>query len=684
MQRKKLLLLPINKNRSDVPVHPPLENIGGRGVTNYCYDSYIDNSTGEDVLIIDVFSPAPKPEFRFRLFQTAEKWFSVDNNGKISEKSLFINNWHLYYYKYYPFSYETDTTINKYISKRKTLPISGNGISQISLWQDKIRQNRLQEKYDRIKESTDRIMLEITPVPKSVVSWIDETVMQDSRYMFYHYTSNKTTTAYCSCCGELVEISSVKKGQKVKCPNCKKLCTAKPLKAFLKTNGFEDFKRVAYLQPLKSGRFCLRIFEVTYRYSHKSTACKEIKEVQREIKSFSNSSENSELINIYDYFHDPSYQGGDWRKYSSASYSSYYIYPSNLNKIFRSQPSFNKFHIDYNKIARLCNPINLKGFHNCTNNIEFFMNLINNKLINLARSFITAYGSNGNQYQINSFKIQHGSLRKGCGITKDDLVHLKIINPDIKELDMYFEYQKTGRRIDAAEIKDFFDLSTKLCIDAEFMKKILKYSSLQSFNKFISRLEQEGYFKARHIRYSWENPYRVFFSDYKDYLGFAQLLEYDLKDKNILYPKNFKKAHDDASSIINDKEFQKGELPQIARQFDNYNKMFAYQNDKFTIIPPTRHNDIKQEGQKLDHCVASYARRVAMEETIILFIRKIDKPDTPYFTLNLNPEDYSIIQCRGFHNCSYPKEVEQFINEWNKKIIEPLQKGNRKCQKTAA
>lgn len=64
MQKKKLTALPIDKNREDVPVMQAVvefqhTDLWGNNYTsnkyNYVYDAFLDTSTGENTLIVDVF-----------------------------------------------------------------------------------------------------------------------------------------------------------------------------------------------------------------------------------------------------------------------------------------------------------------------------------------------------------------------------------------------------------------------------------------------------------------------------------------------------------------------------------------------------------------------------------------------------------------------------------------------------
>ena len=69
--------------------------------------------------------------------------------------------------------------------------------------------------------------------------------------------------------------------------------------------------------------------------------------------------------------------------------------------------------------------------------------------------------------------------------------------------------------------------------------------------------------------------------------------------------------------------------------------------------------DLNVESSVLGHCVRTYGNKVAEGKTIIYFIRREEKQDEPYYTLEIRP-DGQFIQCRGEHNCSMTPEVEAF------------------------
>ena len=87
---------------------------------------------------------------------------------------------------------------------------------------------------------------------------------------------------------------------------------------------------------------------------------------------------------------------------------------------------------------------------------------------------------------------------------------------------------------------------------------------------------------------------------------------------------------------------------------------------KYMIVLPKSADDLKEEGRTLHHCVATYAERVAKGQTMILFVRKVEEPEKPFFTMEW--KDHHVVQCRGSHNCAMPKDVEAFVKAFEKRM----------------
>ena len=105
---------------------------------------------------------------------------------------------------------------------------------------------------------------------------------------------------------------------------------------------------------------------------------------------------------------------------------------------------------------------------------------------------------------------------------------------------------------------------------------------------------------------------------------------------------------------------------------------FSVKGKGLLLKVPASAEEIRAEGAALHHCVGTYVERVAQGKTMILFIRKIEAPDKPYYTMEWN--GYEIVQCRGFKNCNMTPEVKAFTKVFEEKMLEKLKDENiRRC-----
>ena len=85
--------------------------------------------------------------------------------------------------------------------------------------------------------------------------------------------------------------------------------------------------------------------------------------------------------------------------------------------------------------------------------------------------------------------------------------------------------------------------------------------------------------------------------------------------------------------------------------------------DGWTIKRIYSKNDLEVEGNKMQHCVGSYADRVDSENTAIYSLR--DPQNNPHVTIEENPpESHEINQIQGKQNREPIKEYKEMIKEW--------------------
>lgn len=194
---------------------------------------------------------------------------------------------------------------------------------------------------------------------------------------------------------------------------------------------------------------------------------------------------------------------------------------------------------------------------------------------------------------------------------------------------------------------------------------LLKFMSLQ---QLMNRLEkyryQNGYYGENQV-----------LGRYVDYLQMREELGYDMTNEVFLYPKNLKEKHDE---MVKEKNARKDELyitrkmqefPAIAKRYKTLCKKYSYEKSGYIVRPAMNAKEIIMEGRILHHCVGrdNYLRKHNNGETAILFLRKVESPDEPYYTIEI--KNTKILQWYGLRDGKPDKEI---IEPWLDEYVEHL------------
>jgi hypothetical protein len=157
-----------------------------------------------------------------------------------------------------------------------------------------------------------------------------------------------------------------------------------------------------------------------------------------------------------------------------------------------------------------------------------------------------------------------------------------------------------------------------------------------------------------------------------DYWELAKKRDIDLSNARERYPQNLVAKHDQLVELA---EFERQqELMEAFNQRAEKLASFDFTDEEtgLEIFACPNESQLIREGKMLNHCVATYAKRHALGETAIFFIRQIGKRDEPFFTLELDEKTYKVRQNRGLRNCARTPEVEAFEKKW----VEHLKSNN--------
>ena len=153
-----------------------------------------------------------------------------------------------------------------------------------------------------------------------------------------------------------------------------------------------------------------------------------------------------------------------------------------------------------------------------------------------------------------------------------------------------------------------------------------------------------------------------------DYWDTCRKLQIDLTPR-IAYPQNLCREHDRVVALYNEKEInikakkyinKNGRFEELAAQYSD----FAWESEGLCIRIAAAPRELLEEGTVLGHCVGTYIDTHAKGNHCIFFVRRIDAPADPFFTLELDMQSLHVIQNRGKKNCARTPEVVAFEAAW--------------------
>ena len=152
---------------------------------------------------------------------------------------------------------------------------------------------------------------------------------------------------------------------------------------------------------------------------------------------------------------------------------------------------------------------------------------------------------------------------------------------------------------------------------------------------------------------------------------------YDTTDDIVRFPRDLKARHDQLVELGNQRKDEKRlkgyaeldrqireRLPQAARYF--------WEDDQYTIIPAGGCEELMTEGRTLHHCVGRddyYMKKMAAGTSWILFLRKKEDLEKPYYTIEISMNDDKIKQYYSeFDRKPDKPEIERVLEKFKQNL----------------
>lgn len=590
----------------------------------------------ENLLVINIFSKSEPTSVAYRVVMGDSDYitqeFSTDGMKWRTGSLDYLIGWDRYYNNIIENCVVVDTNTEKVL--KEFLNVTEVSVKDICNKQERIKAIRLQNKHQVIKDEIDKKMEGIKELPKNFDKWIENEAMYHSRYIYYKYEPKKILEGYCTHCKKDVVIEGAKHNKMGVCPNCK---SPIQYKSMGKSRNIIDYGQAALMQRV-GNEIIVRQFKITKNYS-----C-DYRKPELVFRELARDFYNGKSAKYYEWASFKQTNDVRWCENKDVyDFSETVLYTRNLNRVLKGT------RWEYSAIGRYAN--HQKGFGFPVYNymrryleLPALEYLVKAKLFSLTTQILTH-----SNHMLGSINIKATNFLEFLNINRDQFKTVVELNAGISELTVIREIGKANLTLTDEQIV--------------FVTEYVRVKRIVELSKYTTVHRMLEYAKQQSI--SLEKLDDTF-NTWVDYIKDCKLLKYDLNNEFVLFPRNLREAHKETNELIIE---HKNELynERIGEMYPQLSSIYNWEYKDHTIMVPKSYDEIIKEGHSLRHCVArNYAPKVIDGESVILFLRNKDNIDKPYYTIEVDPKTFDIVQVKGFDNKEIKKgdEVDKIINRY--------------------
>lgn len=526
-------------------------------------------------------------------------------------------------------------------------------------FQRNVRDEQLERRHKRITDPWDQDLAQVPELPKDWAHWADKVAVREN-FIFYHYKRGGAKTGYCTFCGKEVPISGHPYHNKEgRCTRCRHPVV---FKALGRAGYFQTDKYYAYLIQRCRDGFVIREFWAnrTYRKDRLPHSEPYWHEFRR---------------SIYDHSGEVrSYYWGMYcqreTRWIAGSPCYYAYYGDQSGRVYgKTLPSLEKKELRQTGLAEW---IRSHPITDPEKYLAVWKRLPQMEQIwkaGLQRLTKECFNNCDSVRKLVLCPSEPGLIR-ALGLDASKFRRLRQLDGDTETLAWLQLEKKTGQRI-PDEMLHWFQ---KERISAKDLLFIADRMSLVQIKNYLQRQKQYFDGSCRQALTTWQ-----------DYLAMAEQLHYDTSDEIVYRVHKLRQRHDElvlqgeAGSLEEQAEKMAAKYPHVDAICMELQNKYAYTDEEYTVIAPQNIFEIIKEGRMLHHCVGNdgagerYYDRIERRESFILFLRRTDEPNDPYYTLEIEP-DGTVRQKRTLFDRQH-EDIEQateFLLKWQKVIAARL------------
>ncbi|RDY30312.1 PcfJ domain-containing protein [Lachnotalea glycerini] len=545
------------------------------------------------------------------------------------------------------YSKKADKAIKNF--KKKKLYINQSSTYAITeIERDIASEKRLQAK-ERKAERIARLMEQVTPLDSPFYDWIKEKVVPN-RYIFAETRPLKRGyRCRCVACGNTYfSKEKPKHNTAMECKKCYMVALVKT-----RVNCITEKKNILVAQPYDETTWVVRHFRLDV---HQYIAFKKpvmTLLVYERVRMFLSPNKQAKIYYGIYCNADETKQTWGTQKGGILIDKSFMMYPNRIAEITTKQAKINmirtlqyasnqNIEMDYNELIRRWEYMPY---------IEY---LIKGRYFRLANEVFTW----GNRDYID---INAEHLNNLLKLDFQRASRLREIDGGIEALKLLQEEKESGKKVSQDNL--LFVNENKVNIEL-LEQEQTKLSSNQALNYAKRQLEKNKMAVSTFLTY------------YKDYLSMAAEQGMDLTDDIVRRNPRMIEFHNRYLEEKN-READEKRKTSMRKKFSNIEKdyvsnckRFAWENDDYQIMVPRNAGEIIEEGRQQHHCVGAsdiYMDRMNRGESYILFLRRKESPNLPYYTLEVK-KDKILQKYAAYDRQPDIKEVNKVLAEWSLEV----------------
>ena len=272
--------------------------------------------------------------------------------------------------------------------------------------------------------------------------------------------------------------------------------------------------------------------------------------------------------------------------------------------------------------------------------------------------------------------VKNGSLAKSLGIDRQEMQRLRTKQGDSQFLHWLHYEKESGQPIPDDAIEWF----CRQRIEPEELRFLQGRMSPAQVCRYLQRQMREPNMRKMSCH--------QLLTTWADYLSMATRLNMDTRSESVYRVKNLKARHDDLVAFFHKNvnlALQAGRVlqsyPHVEEILTSIKDKYEFADDVFAVRVPQKIEEILMEGKILSHCVGDsnyYWERMERRESYVLFLRRASAMDTPYYTLEVEPNG-TIRQKRTFGDDQKDdiQEANEFLKKWQRTIAKRLTDSDR-------